>query len=54
MSPMPPRYDAGSEPRIGATAARYGVDDPRVTPNMPVWESLDAFKHFMHKTGHAS
>ena len=31
-----------------------GVDDPLVAPNMSVWESLAALKHFMHKSGHAS
>jgi hypothetical protein len=30
-----------------------GVDDPLVAANMSVWESLDALKHFMHKSGHA-
>ena len=31
-----------------------GIDDPLVAPNMSVWESFDALKHFMHKSGHAS
>ncbi len=31
-----------------------GMDDPLWAPNMSVWESLDALKHFMHKSGHAS
>lgn len=31
-----------------------GLDDPLWAPNMSVWESLDALKHFMYKSGHAS
>lgn len=31
-----------------------GTDDPLWAPNMSVWESLDALKHFMYKSGHAS
>ena len=30
-----------------------GVKDPLAAPNMSVWETLDALKHFMHKSGHA-
>lgn len=31
-----------------------GLDHPLWAPNMSVWESLDALKHFMYKSGHAS
>ena len=31
-----------------------GMDDPLWAPNMSVWESLDALRHFMYKSGHAS
>ena len=31
-----------------------GLDDPLWAPNMSVWESFDALKHFMYKSGHAS
>lgn len=31
-----------------------GFDNPLYAPNMSVWESLDALKHFMYKSGHAS
>lgn len=31
-----------------------GVDDPLWAPNMSVWTSLDALRHFMFKSGHAS
>jgi Domain of unknown function (DUF3291) len=31
-----------------------GSDDPLLAPNMSVWESLEALKHFMYKSGHAS
>lgn len=31
-----------------------GMDDPLWAPNMSVWETRDALKHFMYKSGHAS
>ena len=31
-----------------------GTDDPLMAPNLSVWESVDALKHFMYKSGHAS
>lgn len=31
-----------------------GVDDPLVAPNMSVWESVDALRHFMFRSGHAT
>jgi hypothetical protein len=31
-----------------------GMDDPLWAPNMSVWESMEALKHFMFKSGHAS
>jgi len=31
-----------------------GRDDSLWAPNMSVWESLEALKHFMYKSGHAS
>lgn len=31
-----------------------GTDDPLWAPNMSVWESLEALKHFMHRSGHAA
>lgn len=31
-----------------------GADDPLWAPNLSVWEDLDALKHFMYKSGHAS
>lgn len=30
-----------------------GMDDPLWAPNMSVWESFDALRHFIHKSGHA-
>jgi hypothetical protein len=31
-----------------------GSIDPLIAPNMSVWESVEALKHFMYKSGHAS
>lgn len=31
-----------------------GEDDPLMIVNMSVWSDLDALKHFMYKSGHAS
>jgi hypothetical protein len=31
-----------------------GMDDPLWAPNMSVWESVEALKHFMYKSGHSS
>ncbi len=42
--------DGGSSSHVDVP----GRDDPLWAPNMSVWESLDALKHFMYKSGHAS
>ncbi len=42
--------DGGSS----STVAVPDVEDPLWAPNMSVWESLAALKHFMYKSGHAS
>ena len=31
-----------------------GAEDPLWAPNMSVWESREALKHFMYRSGHAS
>ena len=31
-----------------------GTNDPLMAPNLSVWEDLDALRHFMYKSGHAS
>lgn len=43
--------DAGQS---STNVAVPGASDPLWAPNMSVWESLDALKHFMYKSGHAS
>lgn len=29
-----------------------GVEDPLVVPNFSIWTDLDAFRHFVYKSGH--
>jgi hypothetical protein len=43
-------HDGGSSSYVGVP----GMDDPLWAPNMSVWESMEALKHFMFKSGHAS
>jgi hypothetical protein len=42
--------DGGSSSNVDVP----GTDDPLMAPNMSVWESMDALKHFMFKSGHAT
>ncbi len=40
---------------VGATGERFPghEDDERVIVNLTVWESLEALRHFVHRSGHA-